>query len=225
MLTIVYLINRTPSPLLSNKTPYEQLFSKPPSYSHLRVFDCLCFVSTLSHNRSKFEPITHTCVFIGYPYVIKGCKVYNLVKNKILLSRDVTFKESIFPFQNSDVLQHVSSNESIVLPFPQSDDSLSSYPISLTLAPISSIAYQNACVSCEFVIPNSDTHLSSPISHYITQPKVRKSIRVYKYPSYLIDHHCSLTKLAVATRPNSLITGSVSSIKHRLSSTLLYFKL
>jgi hypothetical protein len=37
VLTAVHLINRLPTPLLSNKSPYKILFSKPP-YSHLRIF-------------------------------------------------------------------------------------------------------------------------------------------------------------------------------------------
>lgn len=79
VLTTVFLINRTPSPLLHNKTPYELLMKKVPSYSMLRCFGCLCYVSTLAKDRNKFTPSAKPSVFLGYPSGYKGYKVLDQI--------------------------------------------------------------------------------------------------------------------------------------------------
>lgn len=64
-MTATYIINRLPTPVLSNKIPFECLYGKPPDYSQLRVFGCLCFSSI--HEVDKFSPRAIRSVFMGYP--------------------------------------------------------------------------------------------------------------------------------------------------------------
>lgn len=64
--TACYLINRLPTPLLFNKAPYEKLFQKPPFYTHIRVYGCLCFATNLSTTH-KFDTQARKCIFLGYP--------------------------------------------------------------------------------------------------------------------------------------------------------------
>lgn len=89
--TVVFLINRVPSPALKDKSPYELLYHKLPPYEHFRVFGCLAYAVVPPHQRNKLSPRATPIVFMGYPIGYKGYKLFDTATNKFIISRDVQF--------------------------------------------------------------------------------------------------------------------------------------
>eukprot|EP00253_Pinus_taeda_P023030 PITA_23030 len=70
--TTCYLVNRSPSSALGDKTPQEVWPSKKPSLSHLRVFGCDAYVHVPKEKRTKLDSKFEKCIFIReVKYVIK----------------------------------------------------------------------------------------------------------------------------------------------------------
>jgi histone deacetylase 1/2 len=93
-----YLHNILPSKLLANESPLKILYQKDPSYSHIRVFGCLCYPLFPSTTINKLQARSTPCVFLGYPSNHRGYKCFDLSNNKIITCRHVSFDENIFPF-------------------------------------------------------------------------------------------------------------------------------
>lgn len=119
VLTAIYLINRLPTPLLANKSLFELLYQKLPPLAHLRVFGCLCY-AVVVHPAHKFASRARHCVFLGYPTGHKGYKLYDLDSKKFLVSQDVKFFETIFPYQPNSLSNPICTRPT-VLPLSQPD--------------------------------------------------------------------------------------------------------
>ena len=92
-LTVVYTINRIPSPTIHNKSPFELLYGQTPDYSSLRVFGCACFVSLPPHEQTKLQPRTRLYCFLGYGVSQKGFRYYDPISHRLHVSHHVEFWE------------------------------------------------------------------------------------------------------------------------------------
>jgi hypothetical protein len=91
--TACYLVNRSPSSVLGDKTPQEVWTGKEPSLTHLKVFGCDAYVHVPKENMSKLDKKAEKCIFIGYKDGLKGYKLWNPETKKVVYSRDVVFRE------------------------------------------------------------------------------------------------------------------------------------
>lgn len=178
ILHATYIINRVPSPLLENKSPYT-------------VFGSLCYASTLHAHRTKLEPRARKCVFLGYKTGVKGCALLDLnnkgvlylilIIKELFLSRDVTFHENILPYKSTQPLSkwHYHS--------PNSLDSEVQLPQSaLGNEPEAPVIQQPE--------PETDPMLQKSVT-----PAVRRSNREKHHPPHLSDYICNSLSTATAT--------------------------
>ena len=93
VLIVVYTINRCPSPIVQNQTPYDLLFGSSPSYDLFRVFGCVCFVLLQDHERNKLQSRSCLCCFLGYGIGQKGYRCYDPISKRLCVSRHVVFWE------------------------------------------------------------------------------------------------------------------------------------
>lgn len=91
--TACYLINRSPSAGIDHKIPEEVWSGKPINFSVLKVFGCPAYVHIQNPERSKLDPKSKECIFLGYEDGVKGYRLWDPVSKKKVVSRDVVFNE------------------------------------------------------------------------------------------------------------------------------------
>ena len=104
--TASYLINRQPTPLLQEKSPFEVLFGQTPNYFKLKKFGCICYPLTRPYNSNKMQPKSKACLFLGYSPTQNAYKCLEPQTKKFLFSLHVLFDETQ---DQSSLSQHRSS--------------------------------------------------------------------------------------------------------------------
>lgn len=190
VMTAVHLINRLPNSVLHFKTPYETLHKEIPHYDHLRVFGCLAFASNPQFSTDKFHGRGIPCVHLGYPPTQKGYRLLNLTEMQVFISRDVMFKEDIFPVQPNTAEKYMN-------PLPTSmpnisvtvaNDDLYFPEITTSSSPVS----HNTNSETNSSLQTSPHHTQSPsstiVSSYSTTDNLRRSTRNHTVPHWHQDY-------------------------------------
>lgn len=183
----IYIINRVPSPILLNKSPFSIVFKTNPDLSSLRIFGLLCFVCTKKANRSKFDDKSRKCVFLGFPTDTKGYKVSDLKERQYLTLRDIIFCENKFPYIDDQ------DEETQELSLSVADANLEPYELDLSSS-ITQSNFQNITASiledsllADTTLLPSENIVSN--SSYL-RPQPRRTTRTSKVPSHLEGYDC-----------------------------------
>jgi len=194
-LNVVYTINRLPTLVLKNFSPFEKLFGKSPEYSILNPFGCACFVLLRPYEHTKLEPRARLCCFLGYGTEHKGYRCWDPISNRLRISRHVTFWEntmfsSLSKFHHSIITNsNFFTNPSIEL-FLSSDAGNSN---ELNTSPPSPAPTEPAPVVD--IVPISSRH----------------STRVRNPPPSLNNYHC-YSAIATIHEPSSYREASTNPI-------------
>lgn len=99
--TAAYLINKCPSSAIEFNTPDELWNGRVADYSYLRPFGCRAYAHI---RQDKLQPRALKCIFLGYPTGVKGYKLWCTEPgmNKVIMSRDVVFKEIDMPYLKTE---------------------------------------------------------------------------------------------------------------------------
>jgi hypothetical protein len=119
----VYILNRSPTKVVQNKTPFEAWHKQKPMVNQFKVFGCIAYAHIPSQEREKFDEKGEKYIFIRYSDESKGFRLLNPKSNKLVVSRDVIFDE-MESWQWEDNLQESRNFEVPTLDFQDKSNSL-----------------------------------------------------------------------------------------------------
>lgn len=213
ILTSAYLINRIPTSVLGFISPYEKLFNKAPSYSHLKVFGCLAHMSV--HPHDKLSPRALKTVFLGYSMTQKGYRLFDPVTKQFHVSRHVVFNEDSFPYITNKttlptlVFPPPANNADDDDPVDTSASHISHHPMDTISPPTSPIATPTT----QSTTPDTNPSGSPPTTDSIPPPP-RVSLRHKIQPLWMKDY----VTTTLSCQANAILTDCpIDSTKYNFS--------
>jgi hypothetical protein len=93
VLTAVFILNRSPTCSVDDKTPYEAWYGTCPSVHFLRTFGCAAHVKVIGGHQAKLDDRSVPMAFIGYKLGSKAYWFYNPCTKRVCISQDDVLEE------------------------------------------------------------------------------------------------------------------------------------
>nr|CAD1829287.1 unnamed protein product [Ananas comosus var. bracteatus] len=115
-----YLVNRSPSMSINGKTPEEVWFGTPCDYSNLKIFGCHAYALVPSCQRTKLDPRSRKCIFVGYTKehesieeeeVRNDTQNFELPSSTFSPNEDIESEDTPIEYGEVDDQTHENSNE------------------------------------------------------------------------------------------------------------------
>lgn len=90
--TVVYVLNRTGTSSVENRSPIELWTGKSADLSNLNAFGRSVYCQVPSQLRKKLNAKAVKCIFVGYSETSKGYRVFNPESNKVETAISVVFE-------------------------------------------------------------------------------------------------------------------------------------
>eukprot|EP00253_Pinus_taeda_P021834 PITA_21834 len=101
--TACYLVNRSLSSVLEDKTPQEVWTGKKLSLSHLRVFGCDAYVHVPKEKRTKLDSKSEKCIFLG--------EVKDVIKHEVQPKEPVKIEFELKEEESDSAAEEESEDE------------------------------------------------------------------------------------------------------------------
>nr|GEV26335.1 ribonuclease H-like domain-containing protein [Tanacetum cinerariifolium] len=199
----VYLLNILPSCVINNEIPFTRLFGAQPDYSVLRVFGCLCYPHIDTNH--KLRPRTTPSIFLRHAANHFGYRCLDLNTNKIIISRHVTFDETLFSFPSTKSITTHS--------YDFLDDSTDLISIIIRTAPITPVSAPVHTPQVDVPTPPTPPIPPPPPTPQSVPQIIPEHTPAPTNDSPTVSIHPMVTRSRVGTtRPNPCYAGYVSTI-------------
>jgi len=213
-LIATYLINRLPTPVLANKSPFFLLHLQFPDYKFLKSFGCTCFSFLRPYNSHKFDFHSKECVFLGYSNNHKGYKCLD-ASGRTFISKDVVFNEVKFPYPDLFPSQKVCS----VLPDGPTLSTFLRTPGSITFT-VNSPTTENSHSNFVPTTPIANTPKTPSISSHHSDSSHRNNVVLNPTPITILSpspsQNSSPESSASVTSSQSTNYESLPPVSHKI---------